>query len=115
MKIFVCVALLLSAVLIGCTNDQAEPESSIDCTSQADVSFATHIKPIIDGNCAFIGCHGAGSVNGVFTDYASLQEYIDNGRFNDEVIVKRTMPPGGNLDSLKYASIRCWVEANYPQ
>lgn len=109
------VVLLLSTIFIACTNDEAEPEASADCVAQADLSFATHIKPIIDGSCATVGCHGAGSVNGIFTDFASMQPYIDNGKFNDEVVVKRTMPPGGNLDTAKYTLLKCWVEANYPE
>lgn len=112
---FSFVLLLSTLFIVSCTNDEAEPEASADCVAQTDLSFATHIKPIIDGSCAFVGCHGAGSVNGVFTDYASMQSLIDNGKFNDEVVVKRTMPPGGQLDTDKFTLIKCWVEANYPE
>jgi len=59
--------VLMAPVLSFCTNDNEEDLYSntpvVECKS-TNISYNTDVKPILDLNCAFSGCHGAQSASG---------------------------------------------------
>lgn len=98
--------------LTACTAD--EVPSLLECDQQV-VSYDQQIKPIIDANCSTANCHGQGSSKGgVRTEtYADLRLIIDNGKFESEVFVKKTMPKGAPLSKAEMDLLRCWRNDNY--
>ncbi len=100
----------------SCTNDKlAEPDNAI-CDS-LQITYDNQVKPIIDANCAFVGCHVQGFVNGDLSSFATMTPYINgnNASFEVEVITDMTMPVGGFLSIADLEILRCWVNSGYPE
>ncbi len=75
-----------------------------------DFSFAGNINPIIQANCANSNaCHGEGSNQGEFTSYEGLSAVIENGLFEERVLVIKDMPKGGELSECELSSIQKWI------
>ena len=129
------VILSLSVLLIGvfllptaCTTDKLpEPEPPAFCDT-LQVSYNLQVKQIIDTNCAFTGCHVAGSrAPGNYTSFSSLSPFLTEDEFKRFVIDLRNDPelgmppdwetnPGPNdLTQEEFDIISCWVEADYPE
>ena len=129
------VILSLSVLLIGvfllptaCTTDKLpEPEPPAFCDT-LQVSYNLQVKQIIDTNCAFTGCHVAGSrAPGNYTCFSSLSPFLTEDEFKRFVIDLRNDPelgmppdwetnPGPNdLTQEEFDIISCWVEADYPE
>lgn len=120
-RIFLYLSIVLagSMVLQGCYYDNEEDlyqnyYAQNKCDT-ANVSFAQDIQPIIQGNCATTGCHVAGgSGPGIFTNYAGLMEKVNNGSFENRVLVQRTMPPNSSLSDCQLQLLRAWLNAGAP-
>jgi len=129
------VILSLSLLLIGlfslstsCTTDKLpEPEPPAFCDT-LQVSYNLQVKQIIDTNCAFSGCHVAGSrAPGNYTNFSSLSPFLTEDEFKRFVIDLRNDPelgmppdwetnPGPNdLTQEEFDIISCWVESDYPE
>lgn len=82
----VLLALVASAsILFSACSDDAEPvepdtNSNTNTLDTAKVSYAIDIKPLLDGSCAFSGCHNTGSAVGSLATYASAKKFAENGR-----------------------------------
>ena len=94
------IILSLSLILIGffslstsCTSDKLpEPEPPEFCDT-LQVSYNLQVKEIIDTNCAFPGCHVAGSrAPGNFTDFSGLSPFLTDSEFRRFVIDLRNDP-----------------------
>ncbi|MCB9189910.1 MAG: hypothetical protein H6600_08775 [Flavobacteriales bacterium] len=92
-----------SAIMIGSLSliSGSCEKKEISCNDTVS-TYETNIKPIIDANC--IGCHKK------FSTYAGLQSIINNGEFEHEVLVKRSMPQGKSLTMEELVSIKCWLD-----
>jgi hypothetical protein len=80
------------------------------------ITFAKHIKPIINSNCAIPGCHTAGYVNGDFTTYAGLETKVTSGKFKLRVFDSPgdPMPASGMLPQSQLNIIKCWLDKGHP-
>lgn len=88
------------------------------------------VKTIIDGSCAYTGCHdGTGSNAFIptgandYTNFAGLKASLDGGSFNTRTLDKKTMPPAAfvpagfptTLTEEQLKVLTCWHEAGYPE
>lgn len=111
------IATALTIVsLSGCYYDSEEvlyPETFCDLNS---VTWSGTIEPIIAGECALPGCHVPGGDGaGHFTSYAGVKAKVEDGSFQQQVLVQRTMPPSGSLTDCELQQIMLWVQAGAPQ
>ena len=99
----------------SCTNDKLpEPTSNPTCDS-LQVTYDLQVKSIIDGSCAFIGCHSAGAAIGDMTDYEQMQPFLNNTGFERRVIDIMDMPDGDMLSPEDFELVECWVIQGYPE
>lgn len=119
------VGLGVITLFQACTSDQLpEPEMS-DCGTEMP-TYTNDIKPIIDANCAYSGCH-LDSAPGQYDTYAGITPNIENNRFRQRVIIERADPVSGmppsyapegrsqDLTDAELALIECWLDAGYPE
>lgn len=88
----------------------AEPEACAE-----PLSFATHIAPIVQTNCAISGCHLSGGQPPELTSYEKVK-----ARATD--VLRETqsgnMPPSYSNKSLTQEEVKqiaCWVEQGMPR
>ena len=79
-------------------------------------SYAKDIRPVINQKCAISGCHFPGGLLPDYTEYSSLKERIDNGRFQSFVFDLKIMPPANAapLTEDEKAILKCWIENGAP-
>jgi len=116
-KLFLIITPIIF-LIFSCQNEVFEtpqipvginPCDSLNFTYQAD------FKLIIDQNCASIGCHDANSASGNFTSYEGLKVKLDNGSFEQRVIIQKNMPASGPLPQETIDQLKCWLENGYPK
>jgi hypothetical protein len=71
------------------------------------ISYSSQIKNIITTNCAFSGCHGAGTGSRDWTDFSKVKSHALNIKTR---VSNRTMPPGKPLQQSDIDLISCWVD-----
>ncbi|MEQ8907855.1 MAG: hypothetical protein RIC95_01570 [Vicingaceae bacterium] len=127
MRSIVYILVLLSS-LWSCTYDNEEElfdeidqqvnQNQNQDTSKAAISFQADVQPIIQANCATSGCHNAVTVagGGNFTTYAGIKAKVDNGSFENRVIVRQDMPPSNKtpLSNSEIDLLKDWLEAGAP-
>ena len=112
----------------SCTSDQLSEMPPLEFCDTLQVSYNLQVKDIIDTNCAFSGCHVAGSsAPGNYATYASMTPFLTDLEFKRFVIELRNDPdlgmppdwptnPGPNdLTDEEFDIISCWVESGYPE
>lgn len=113
------LSALCGAVLLlgtnGCYYDnEAELYPSTYCDTTL-VTYATKVVPIIQANCATPGCHvNGGQGSGDFTNYAGVKAKVDNGEFQADVFVNKTMPPSSSMSSCDIQVLKIWVDHGAP-
>lgn len=86
------------------------------CDLPASVTYTAHIQPIIAQSCAIAGCHvTGGGGNGNFETFAGVQGKVQNGTFEETVLISGSMPPSGNLSSCDLQLIEAWLTAGSPE
>lgn len=118
--IFICLGLLIVLVMSSCSDEDnmmvdMEPE---ECTD--NLTFTADVEMIINSNCAYSGCHVAGTGLPVLTSYDDVKVQIENGRFEDRVLVRQNMPPSNasgptELSEADLHTLSCWIEQGYPE
>lgn len=108
---FSLVALIMATVLVlgACKKDEV-------CDTES-VTYSGTIAPVISTKCsdASLGsCHEAGSANGDYTIYDSLNARIQSGAFRTRVITVGDMPDGDSLDACTLSQITTWLDAGAP-
>ena len=121
--------LLLFAVLVcitfynSCTKDKAQQPVSVVCSGvdSAANTYNLKIKPILDGNCGYGGCHNTitASSNVILDNYADSKTAFLSKRALCTIKQEGgclPMPQGYDklADSL-ITYIQCWSERGYPQ
>ncbi len=111
-----------SLFFLSCAKDKTSL-SPLECshtyTYSSSDSFS--IRPIIQLACSYQGCHERGSSIGNFTDYQSIKNYVDNGKFFKRVIDNKDMPPRYStlgpktLTTEEIAQLACWLEQGAPE
>lgn len=116
-KDFIYPTLLLVCLFMlnSCYKDNEESlYGNQNCDTQ-NVSYATHIQPIISATCATVGCHvQGGSGNGVFENYDQLKSKVDNGSIRQRVLVQLDMPPSEPLSACQIKLIQQWLDSGAP-
>lgn len=98
--VFILLACLIAA---SCRKDESD---EIKCDG-SNPSYNGQIRAIINANCTSASCHPD------FTTYSGLQGVIQNGRFEREVLVRKSMPKNGRLSAQELVRIRCWADNGY--
>lgn len=83
-------------------------------------TYINEIKPIVDANCSYPGCHSAGYEAGDFTTYSGMKSRLDGGQFETRVLLIRDMPPpyaSGPKELLQEELdlLECWLRNGYPE
>ncbi len=112
--------LLMIGVVSSCNDEddmmvEMQPE---ECTETP--TFRTDVEMIINSNCAYSGCHVGGTGLPVLTSYDEVKIQIENGQFEDRVLVRQNMPPSNasgptELNDGDLNTLRCWIEQGYPE
>lgn len=103
--------------LLSCNYDSITPSTQVTCSTK--VTYEANVKPILSKSCAYIGCHLPRFSNGDYTNFAAIQNHLQNGKFERWVIKDRSMPPSyategpTNLTEEEINIIKCWKENNY--
>ncbi len=116
---FLFTAMIASLFLQpACTFDEL-PESTGPTVEFCDSINATYdglVVSIIDTHCAIPDCHVSGGDGpGIYTSFASMEPYLTDDLFKEQVITTREMPIGSTLSSEEFDIIQCWVRAGYPE
>ena len=131
-RIFVLVFSLTSVAFLftetSCTSDQLLEMPPLEVCDTLAVSYNLQVKAIIDTNCAFSGCHVAGTIApGDYRTYEGMVPFLSDREFKRFVIDLRNDPelgmppdwvtnPGPNdLTDEEFEIISCWVQNDYPE
>lgn len=127
-KNFVVIGLLAIGMQYSCNTDKLdEPKPDADCVNY-DATYDGEVKTIIDVNCAHSGCHiSGGGSPGVFTTYAGMASYFNDGGIREFVVSLRNDPENGmppnwatndgpkDLTEEEFKILQCWINAGYPE
>jgi len=108
-KIIFTFFLSLFAAIIVLQNSCTKEQGKTKCDS-LNTKFTAVIMPIIQANCATPNCHVSGFSFGDFTTYDGVKAKVDNGSFNNRVIIQKNMPPSVPLPDSLLQKIDCWVQ-----
>jgi hypothetical protein len=93
-----------------------QPPQDSDTTEV--ISFNSRVKPILSASCNSSSCHGAGTGpgRGDFSAYEGVKAKVDNGSFENRVIVRRNMPPSSRtpLSEQEIQDLKSWIDAGAP-
>jgi hypothetical protein len=117
-------SLILSSILLavlalsGCYYDKEELLYPGEC-NPGDATVAGYwtstVQPLIQARCASAGCHVSGGTGpGDFTQYANVKARVDDGRFQQVVLVQGSMPPSGSLPACDQQKLQAWINAGAP-
>ena len=106
---YLFIFVLTFLVAVSCKKEELQTP---ECDG-SNPTYDSEISLIINQNCTH--CHGTNSSNGDFTSYAGMSTVINNGRFEQEVLIDQTMPQNGSLSQDELNTIKCWVENGYPE
>lgn len=110
-KKLITAGIISSMVIItGCSKELL--------TTSCDGSTPTYnsaVKAIIDSKCDGIACHGSGANRGDYTTYQGMLYHINNGSFENRVLVEQDMPRFSSLTQEQINTIQCWADNGYPE
>ncbi|MBK8699728.1 MAG: hypothetical protein IPN29_09325 [Saprospiraceae bacterium] len=107
---------LLGIVLLACGDKEQGYTDIVDCTDiDADQNtYDNRVKVILDGSCAFAGCHDAGTAsNGIILDsYTGAKKEFVSGNALCAIYHDCTpMPQGSDKLSVEIIEeLTCWVK-----
>jgi hypothetical protein len=113
-KFFVLLAVLF--VAFSCSKESLTVYSCLNITP----TYTSSIKAIMDGSCAYSGCHSAGSkADGIdLSTYASVKSASGKSNFLGSIQHKSgytSMPKGAaQLADSTIQKISCWVQSGTP-
>lgn len=112
MKKISIYSIFLGLLMLCCTKDDFVITGDCD----PELTYDNGMAELIDRTCAYaVGCHGAGSDEGDFTTYSSMESDIEE--FPGEVN-SGSMPLPGTTPQLtpeEIELINCWVSNGYPE
>jgi len=94
-----------AVLLFSCRKDKIE---DVQCDG-SNPTYTGQIRAIINANCTNSNCHPG------YSTYAGLEGILQNGSFEQEVLIDQTMPRNGTLSSSELSKIKCWVENGFPE
>ncbi|PCH66762.1 MAG: hypothetical protein COC01_07310 [Bacteroidetes bacterium] len=111
------VLVSIAVLLHSCAKEQAaDPNAgnTTDCDS-TKVTYCYPVKDIIASSCES-GCHEPnGTGNGNFTTYSGIKAKVDNGSFENRVLVLKNMPPSSSLTTAQLQDLQTWFDNGAPE
>ena len=111
---FIFSGLFLLVFLYSCVNhDLPKPAIDVtDCTSRETISYANHVKTIVDAKCATSGCHNG--TLGPDLNWTVLKNLQDHAAEVQDRITRPKgttghMPVVGDLTDEQIQTLYCWV------
>lgn len=109
----IAILFFTSLLFTACVSHDLEGPVNVSCDDFRTVSFNDDIKPIVNSNCAFTGCHN-GDLGGDL-NWTVLQNFQNHAT---EVKRRITLPPSdpekmpriGKLNYEQISLITCWIE-----
>ena len=111
-------------IIFSCGGDEASNKytDAANCSAitSATNNYSTTIKPILDNNCAFGGCHDAvtASEGIVLSDYANAKKVFADGKALCSINHDGCEPmpqDADKLDAFTLNLLACWVKQGTPQ
>lgn len=121
----VLATFLTTTLFVACTSDQLPEPISLACADDT-VTYDNQIKPILDTYCSLSSnCHASGSSFGDYTNYASMQNILNESGFQNRVVdtpagESSKMPPPYTdgpleIEPADFELIQCWINQNYTE
>jgi len=102
-SILLTTLVAVSFFMVQCTKSSSS-DSSYTC--QSDVSYSKTIKPILDMNCNYPGCHDDVTI----TSLANYQ-FVHDGAAQIKVsVLAGRMPKGKSLATADKNALYCWID-----
>ena len=112
-KLFFLSVLIF--ILHSCYYDKEEEIYGPVTCDVTDVTYSSHVAPIINSSCATTGCHvSGGSGPGNFTVFNELIAKVNNGSFENRVLIQQTMPPNSELSECDLQTLEIWINNGAP-
>lgn len=116
MKLY--ILLIFYLLCASCAKEQSPYLNTGNCDF-SHLNYVGDIKPILDNNCAFSGCHS--SNNGInnfdFTTYDGVKKGVGDiaNRIQRNINDTLFMPQNKRLlDSCSYTKLRAWIDIGAP-
>ena len=128
MLLFLPIIAFLATIFTSQSCNKQLPEDQLPAACDTlMISYNSGIKEIMDGSCAYSGCHINGDAPGDFSTYQGMLPSLEDGSIFNRAITEegnnaKQMPPSyaplgfptslteGQLDML-----HCWIADNYPE
>lgn len=123
--VLVSFCVVAVALFVGCVKDKGKlpietktpPPTPVvgECDT---VTFAKHIKPLMDANCGTAtGCHVGSAPSGgvLLVDYSQVKDRAEAGRIKARVFDENpsVMPQSGPLTAAQKKLLNCWLTNGY--
>ena len=113
-RLFFCALILFC---VACSNDSEEDLFGVQECDETEVSYSARIAPILEGNCAFSGCHSANfpAVGINLSSFTTVSDYlaIDQARFLGSINHESGFSPmprsADKLSSCDIYYIETWI------
>jgi hypothetical protein len=112
--LFSCSLFLLAACSEGDDEEMPAPNPPSGCVTE-NITYTSHIKALVEKNCALSGCHVPGTGRLDYTSFAGLKTVADDGRLRQKALVERSMPPNGSLTECELAQLDAWLKDGAPE
>jgi hypothetical protein len=112
-----CVLLLL---FFACSEESSGVEEMDPPECEESYSFSSDIQGLINSSCAYAGCHVSGTGLPPLTNYQQVVTQIENGKFEDRVLIRQNMPPSNasgptELSESDLHLLSCWIDQGYAE
>ena len=105
------IFILFILALYSCYNDNEEELYGPVSCDVSNVTYSNQVIAIINSSCATTGCHVTGGTGpGNFMSYNDLKATIDNGTFENRVLIQKTMPPSTPLSDCDLQILQTWLD-----
>jgi len=115
------IVFLSVGLVVSCSDDGDDSKVDAIC-DQHTATYDGDVKEIINSSCAYAGCHVDNFASGNFTTYDGMKTHLDDGKFEDRVLILKNMPPDyapedkpSELTAEQLEILTCWKDAGYPE
>jgi hypothetical protein len=86
------------------------------CQKEEGITYSD-VKIILDVSCAVSGCHNTATQAGNLdcSSYVGIKNILENGTFNNRVLVQRSMPSVGTLSTTNFEKLVEWKENGFKE
>jgi len=105
------VFILFMSIFFSCyNNNEEELYGPVSC-DLSSVTYSLDVSPIINASCATSGCHVAGgTAPGNFANFNEFKAKVDNGTFENRVLIQQNMPPNSQLSDCEMQTLQAWLD-----